>query len=231
MSPMACSVLSPRGMVGRVLDQRPVALLAFGFAWTIVVATGLGVLWHYQTAAGIAGAPPTRWPRDSRIVPANDRPTLVVALHPHCPCSRASMEELDRLMARVHDRVSAHVLFIKPRELSDDWMHTDLWRRAAAIRGVAVLGDVDGIEAERFNAATSGQTMLYAADGRLLFSGGITSSRGHAGDNAGRSAIVALLTSRIAATRSTPVFGCSLLGAHAPHARDGSTRAETRDVL
>ena len=38
---------------------------------------------------------------------------------------------------------------------------------------------------QRFGAETSGQTLLYDRDGRLLFSGGTTGSRGHDGDNAG----------------------------------------------
>jgi hypothetical protein len=41
--------------------------------------------------------------------------------------------------------------------------------------------------------------------GCLLFSGGITAARRHAGDNAGESAIVALLNNQ------TLVFGCSLV--------------------
>jgi hypothetical protein len=57
---------------------------------------------------------------------------------------------------------------------------------------------------------TSGQTFLYDARGTLLFSGGITGARGHAGDNAGRASIVALLNRAGAATTSTNVFGCSL---------------------
>ncbi len=46
--------------------------------------------------------------------------------------------------------------------------------------------------------------------GTLLFSGGITGARGHAGDNAGRAAIVALLNQLNPATTATNVFGCSL---------------------
>ena len=48
------------------------------------------------------------------------------------------------------------------------------------------------------------------ADGRLVFSGGITVARGHSGDNAGRSALAALLTDGTAATTKTAVFGCFL---------------------
>lgn len=210
-------------MFRAVLDRHPTFLIALGLVWGVAVATGLAMLWRYQNAPSIAASPPAHWPSESHIVAALDRPTLLMTLHPHCPCSRASLEELDRLMATVDGRVAAHVLFVKPPQLTDAWLHTDLWRRAAAIKGVTVRRDTEGVEAERFHAVASGQTLLYGTDGRLLFSGGITRSRGHAGDNAGRSAIVALLTAPIAPTSSTPVFGCSLFGF--------TDRAETHDVL
>jgi hypothetical protein len=53
--------------------------------------------------------------------------------------------------------------------------------------------------------------MLYDARGALLFSGGITGARAHAGDNPGRSALVALLNRQSGTHASTTnVFGCSL---------------------
>lgn len=70
--------------------------------------------------------------------------------------------------------------------------------------------DPDGVEARRFGAETSGHTLLFGADGHLLFSGGITASRGHSGDNDGENAIVALLNHQIPALTRTLVFGCSL---------------------
>ena len=62
-----------------------------------------------------------------------------------------------------------------------------------------------------FGAFTSGQVFLYGTSGELLFSGGITGSRGHEGDNAGRDAVESLLDRRNAPAH-TPVFGCSLFG-------------------
>jgi len=76
---------------------------------------------------------------------------------------------------------------------------------------VQVMRDDDGVEAARFGAATSGQVILYDRDGGLLFTGGITASRGHAGDNDGRNAIVSLLGRGRETRHSSPVFGCSLL--------------------
>jgi hypothetical protein len=107
--------------------------------------------------------------------------------------------------------VSAFVLFFKPADFPEKWEKTDLWDSAARIPGVTVLSDPGGAEASRFNALTSGSSMLYDAEGRLLFSGGITASRGHSGDNDGRRAIVSLVTDEGAAQAEAPVFGCSLV--------------------
>ena len=98
-----------------------------------------------------------------------------------------------------------------PKEVGDDWLHTDLWRSAQSIPGVLVQADEDGHEAANFQATTSGQVVLYDAGGKLLFRGGITSSRGHYGDNTGLSDILKLLNHEAANTHETPVFGCSLI--------------------
>jgi hypothetical protein len=113
------------------------------------------------------------------------------------------------MMARIQGKVSAYVLFLKP-EGSDEWEDTKLRRNAAAILGVRVLSDIDGVEARRFGVETSGHTLLFARDGRLLFSGGITESRGHAGDNAGQRAIESLLYNPRPVRTNSFVFGCAL---------------------
>jgi hypothetical protein len=101
-------------------------------------------------------------------------------------------------------------VFTKSAGAATDWEKTRLWRTAAAIPGVHVVSDVDGVEAQRFHAETSGQTMLYSKRGKLLFNGGITFARGHSGDNAGRTAIETWLANRSAEYRQTPVFGCRM---------------------
>ena len=173
------------------------------------MAFGLRTFLIYDTTPGGVGAVPRAWPA-SRIERGSDRATLVMLAHPRCPCTRASVGELAQIMARVQGKVVAYVLFVKPSKSSPDWEDTDLQRSAAAIPGVTVLSDVDGVEARRFGAETSGHTLLFDADGSLLFSGGITGSRGHAGDNAGKSAIVSLVNNQAAARTDTFVFGCAL---------------------
>jgi hypothetical protein len=146
------------------------------------------VLFHYENTPGRVG----------------------MLAHPHCPCTAASVGELAQIMARLQGKVAAYVLFVKPKEAGRAWDDTSLLRSAEAIPGVKVVFDPDGVEARLFGAETSGHTLLFGANGRLLFSGGITASRGHAGDNVGESAIVALVNNQTPERTQTLVFGCSL---------------------
>lgn len=164
----------------------------------------------YSNTPGSTTVAPAQWPAESRIAKDPDRPTLVLLAHPHCPCTRSTLGELEILMAKNQGRLSAHVVFIRPPEFGEDWARTDLWHTASAIPGVTVSVDEGGLEARGFHAETSGQTLLYDRDGRLLFEGGITASRGHSGDNAGRSAVTAMLHHEAPAGGKTPVFGCGL---------------------
>jgi hypothetical protein len=113
-------------------------------------------------------------------------------------------------MAHSQGRLSAYVVFIKPEGFTQDWNETDLWQNASNIPGVKVILDGNGREAHLFHAATSGQTVLYDAKGLLLFSGGITGSRGHFGDNAGQASIISLVNSAVPDQTETSVFGCPL---------------------
>jgi hypothetical protein len=185
-------------------------LLISAVLWLSAVSTGLWILWGYENTPGISAKPPVLWPTGSRIQRPQDHATLVMLVHPHCPCTRATVGELAEIMAHAQGRLTAFVLFLKPAGFSEDWEKTDLWQTAASIPGVNVMADDGGTEARLFNSSTSGQTILYDAAGRLLFSGGITGSRGHSGDNAGRSAIVSLVNADEADRTETFVFGCPL---------------------
>ena len=179
-------------------------------AWLLAVGAGLRSTWIYEAAPGRAATTAAQWPGQSRIPRATDRATLVLLGHPRCPCTRPSIGELEQLMARCEGKVTAYVLFVKPSGEPANWEQTDLWRSAATIPGVQVRLDKGGVEARRFRAATSGQTLLFDRGGQLRFSGGITATRGHAGDNAGRDAIVSLIETGTAVRTKTPVFGCAL---------------------
>jgi len=179
-------------------------------AWLACAVGGLYVIWAYENGPGVSASAGPRWPGETTLVAAGDRPTLVFLAHPQCSCTTASLGELAEALARATVRPKTYVVFLKPSSMPDGWEKTALWTSAEALPDTTVIRDEDGREAERFGSVTSGQTLLYDASGTLIFSGGITGARGHAGDNAGRSAIVDLLNHAAPATTSTKVFGCSL---------------------
>jgi hypothetical protein len=178
--------------------------------WLAAVVFGSVWLWRYKSTPGAAGPAPRSWPTEASIARTTGMPTLVMFAHPWCPCTRASIGELAVVMSKAAGHVDAHVLFDRPSSEADDWTATDLWRSASAIPGVTVHIDRDGEEAARFGAETSGHVVLYDAEGRLRFSGGITNARGHAGDSEGRRAVLALVLHGDSNRSQAPVFGCSL---------------------
>ena len=199
-----------RRRTGLTAKRQNLSMLTLAAAWLAVVVGVMALLINYSNSPGSVGATPDRWPAGSRIAFDAGQPNLILFAHPRCPCTRATLGELELLMARCQGRLSAQVWFIKPAGTTGDWTSTDLWRTAAAIPGVTVHCDDAVAEARRFGAETSGQTLLYDQGGLLLFRGGITISRGHSGDNPGRSALRALLEEKLSNKIQTPVFGCSL---------------------
>lgn len=113
------------------------------------------------------------------------------------------------MLAQCGDSVTPTALFIHPPNTDANWTRTDLWQYARTLPDI-VVDDHNGVEARRFHADTSGLVLLYGADGRLLFRGGITPGRGHEGDSAGKAAIVALLQGHAPRQIHSAVFGCSL---------------------
>jgi hypothetical protein len=188
-------------------------LVACGLSWLAAVGAGFALLDRYKAQPAAQDTPPRRWPPESALERDTHRPTLLVFAHPACPCTRATVAELARLMARVSAQVAAQVVMVEPPDAPSEWAQSDLGARAAAIPGVTVVPD-DGREAARFRAQASGFVVMYDAEGRHLFSGGITPSRGHEGDSFGRRRILAALGGEAPDRDTSPVFGCSLAVDH-----------------
>ncbi len=180
--------------------------------WMAVVVAGSVWLWKFSLEPGKSPAAEPVWPQASSL-PRPGEPTLVVFLHPLCPCSRATVEELSVLLARTDGRLAVRAVFITAGMEHGKVETSGLWKQVQALPGVTLHED-SGAEAERFHAETSGDAFLFDSAGRLRFRGGLTAARGHAGDNFGVDSIVRILTERgTAAPAIGPVFGCALAGA------------------
>lgn len=178
--------------------------------WILFVAGGMFALEIYKTSPGEQVPAPVAWPSDSKLQRVPGSATLVMMSHPRCPCTRASLAELETLLSQSRDHLTVYILFIQPKGVPYEWTRTDLWRTASRIEGAHVVVDANAEEADRFKGLTSGHVILYNAEGRLAFSGGITGARGHIGDNLGLQRILAVLHGEPADRSDSPVFGCPL---------------------
>lgn len=194
-------------------DRMPVLLASAGVLWLILVSAGFALLLQYgATPARTALRPPERWPAATHVARAASLPTLVQFVHPRCSCTRASLAELERLMTRLAGRAEARVVIVRPRGDEADFDVAALEERVRRIPATVPTTDADGSDSIAFGASASGTTLLYGSDGRLLFAGGITASRGQEGPSLGQERIFALLTNGHADRAGSPVFGCSLHG-------------------
>jgi len=204
--------------MGRYIDKK---LWIVAACWLALACGALFAMAGYGTEEGKHGVAPSHWPGglDSMIQRDPARPTLVLFAHPLCPCTRASLWELESITNRVYGMVDLHVLFFEPEDKSampEIWEASALKSMAERLSGTFIHKDVEGGIAKHFGAYTSGQVLLYDTDGNLQFQGGITPSRGHTGTNPGSAAIISAVLSDEGvdplAPRINPVFGCSLHG-------------------
>lgn len=196
--------------------------------WLSLIAGAYMLLLNYAQVPGPVSRAPVIWPTASHLQRSPGQFTLITFAHPKCPCTTATINELAVLMARCR-RLRAYVLFLEPKGFPLNWIKDSTWHLASGIPGVAVLPDATGFEAQMFSATTSGETLVYDPQGRLVFSGGITAARGHEGDNQGMDEIQSIANTNMAQPTTdtgaginagmyaatlllpkTPVFGCPL---------------------
>jgi hypothetical protein len=148
------------------------------------------------------------------------RAEMRMFVHPLCPCSQAGLKELAFVLNRMSCAVDTEVIFVCPKEITNGCEQTLLWRQAERITGVVVRHDPGGLLAKRFGVRTSGQVIVHDRAGVCVFCGGITSGRGHAGDNPGRRGLIAILKGECAYPLQTPVFGCPLFSSVDPSEKE-----------
>ncbi len=171
--------------------------------WAFFVLAGLGALMNHQAASGRPADPPGRWPSG---LERGSNFTLLLFAHPHCPCTRATLRQLERRLQPLKAQLKTFVVFVKPPDTEQDFHLDELWELSQSMSGVTTLCDDDGRWARAFGCYTSGQALLYGPDGGLRFAGGLTASRGHEGDSIGLEAVETLGR----AATVTEVYGCPL---------------------
>ena len=231
--------------------RKSLLLIILGILWLSALA-GFALLAYYDLKPGSNGQMPLKWPANTCLALANKGCTAVVFLHPQCPCSIATIDELEKIIdacAHAGSKLKVYAEVWQPSSLestsvestslesmrsapkysapirsaakhsagrspASKWpslADSKLVRLANNVVGIDCLYDQNGTQAKLFGAKTSGYLMLYGPSGKLLYAGGVTSSRGHEGDNTGADLVVAAVMGlRKNPVTDIPVFGCGL---------------------
>jgi hypothetical protein len=180
-------------------------------SWVALLAVGWKNLLQHAFTAGDAGHVTNQWPAASNLTLDLQRPTLLLFAHRNCPCTRQTLDALEQILTQVPVQVCVEIVLLTPEEAADDRIGEGLESRARSLPGAEVVLDPEGVEARCFGVRTSGHVVLFDKDGHLLYSGGITDGRGHAGENIGRQTVMAWLIGEAVQRRTAPVYGCPLL--------------------
>src|SRR4051794_14080532 len=96
-----------KGLESRLVDGRTMRpsvsrsrlLVGVAIAWGLLVGGGLLGLGALEARPGDPGDSARAWPAEGRIARVEGRSNLILWVHPRCPCSRASLDALGRLVA------------------------------------------------------------------------------------------------------------------------------------
>ncbi len=178
-----------------------------GFIWGVMVVALMLLFTAYTSRPGESGTPTRAWPKISELKGATDRPTLALFVDPVCPCSQATLANLERCLALCGQPPETKIVLVHaPPGLVPEGVVA----RLATVPHVGLAWDPQGLEAARFGVKTSGEVLVFQQDGSLAFSGGITPERGHAGDSSGIDAIVKISAGKPITEHTSSVYGCPL---------------------
>jgi hypothetical protein len=208
---MALTEVLAQGSQGPIRRRGSLVLPLVTVLWATAMCGAFSLLaFHeFQTGVDESVVATSSWPAGSQL-PSAPQATLVMMAHPYCACTEASLEELKIITDRAKGQLRVFVLFLRAQGTKDDWSRTRYWDKAVAIAGVTVLEDLGGAEARRFGVSVSGEMVLFDPRGVTLFHGGITPTRGHAGDNQGRQRVLAALAGATSDPSNHAAYGCPI---------------------
>ncbi len=174
--------------------------------WIVLQLFGFGLLLEYKRTPGSVGIGGQLCSSET-----DGLPRLYLFLMPNCPCSAASLDALDRLITRYpHEFTTRVVLSDHRRETVADWGYP-LKARAASLPDTQVT-PMSREMAVSFGVQTSGHVLFFDRTGKLLFSGGMTDSRGHFGDSISSQQLEVCVQGKIDRLVRTNVYGCLFEG-------------------
>ena len=186
--------------------RRPWWWVAVSAVWLCVLFLLWGILLRHAFQPSKVPA----WPVMTTSLPASKTFRIVLFAHPCCPCTRATLEELNESLTRLPKDTSVSIVFVTAGLAESDVAGSPNVALARQLSGVQVRFDCTGEEARRLNATVSGEVFAFDRAGRLVFQGGLTPGRGHQGESAGQKRLEQLASGLAHEPCTAPVFGCHL---------------------
>jgi len=135
--------------------------------WAGTVAVGFASLHLFDSTPGLS----------LRVPPPRQKATglwrILVIGAAECPCTTSTIEAVDMAASAYPSDTTVEVRFVGTATPSDR-----AYRAALGVPGVTVVTGLRAGSAETLGSMTSGQTFIFAPDGRLAFEGGVTQGRG-----------------------------------------------------
>ncbi|MEX0886092.1 MAG: hypothetical protein WD009_06595 [Phycisphaeraceae bacterium] len=180
--------------------------------WLGVVALGAHWLYAYGSEPGPGADPPATLPAGHNLPLEPGRGAVVMFMHPQCPCTRASLREIERVLARVQDAgVQVVLVLLADADVPSLARGGGLWPMAERLGGATVVSDEQAGATRTFGVSISGHVLYYDGAGQLRFSGGVTASRGHEGRSYGQTALEHAVTGVGGEMAEAPVYGCPII--------------------
>ncbi len=177
----------------------------------LVICGGFAILSDYSgRPAAASDSVVRRWPNTVAEHESRNA-TVAIFYHPHCPCTRATIRCFERLAASIDSkpRIIAYA-FCPPTE-TDVWINSDTTQKLQSLSDTMVIVDRSGEVCRKFGVMASGHVLAFDTNGDLIFSGGLTASRGHESYSKSGAAFVAALNGSPQTPISWPVFGCTIV--------------------
>jgi hypothetical protein len=111
---------------------------------------------------------------------------LFFFIHPKCSCTLASIDEFKDLLKDEYKDIKIVAIVSTRSSVDNEFMYSESTNLIKELNQVEIFYDIGAIETQKLGIKTSGHLLFYDSLGNLLYSGGITVSRGHRGESVGK---------------------------------------------
>lgn len=190
--------------------------ILFGVWLAVIAGVFLFIFWHDITPSGrLAERQTLNTVANGNLQTAletlnlnPDQLSVLVFIHPECPCTPASLRTLSRLVDECTADFDLQILVASYGDTNS--LQSTNARLAEAIPKATVQPDPNGTIAQSLDAHVSGTICVVAPNNNLLYLGGLTNSRGCETIGPHFQIIKQVIQNRWSAAVTTSVYGCDL---------------------